>query len=377
VLFHTRWTLSYLRGPLTQRQIQDLMARRKAEPPAPPATAEPAVRPRTAATGPPSDSPYASTPPPLPPGISQGFLAVTRPIPAGASIRYDPFLLGVGKLHWVRKSAKVDEWKTVALCVPLCDQTDFDPWGEAEPFADLSPDIQSDPDDGGRFAALPPAASRERSYTRWSKALTNHLYRDHAATVLRSKELKQYSRLNEEEAGFRVRLRHLLHEKRDLRMEKLRKRYAPKLRSLEDRIRRAEERVAREKSQMQQQGLQTAISLGSTILGALFGRKRASVGNVGRAASTLRSAGRAARERGDVSRAEENVESLKQRLLELNAEFEGEIAEIRDSADVESLELESITIRPRKSDIVVERCDLVWLPHVLSPDGRAQPAYDA
>ena len=72
---------------------------------------------------------------------------------------------------------------------------------------------------------------------------------------------------------------------------------------LEDRIRRAEERVAREQSQFQQQSVQTAISMGATVLGALFGRKLASAGTIGRATTAARGAGRAMREHEDVATA--------------------------------------------------------------------------
>ena len=377
VLFHTRWTLSYLRGPLTRSQIQDLTASRKeAVAAAPPAPAPAAPTPPTAAAAPVADSALTTTPPPLPPGITQGYLAVTRSTPAGAYIRYEPSLVGVGKVHWESKPAGVDEWKDVALCVALDDQVSLDPWSDAGPISGTSPDVESHAAPGGRFAALPPLAAREASYAEWSKAFANHLYQNHAATLLKASELKQFSKPNESEADFRGRLRHLLHEKRDAQIEALRKRYAPKLAAIEDRIRRAEERVDREKSQVRQHGLQTAISFGTTILGALFGRKKASVGNVGRAASALRSAGRTARERGDVSRAEENVDTLKQQLLDLNAEFESEVAQIQSSADVESLAMEEVTLRPKKSDITVASCALIWRPYVVTRDGRAEPAHD-
>lgn len=376
VLFHTRWALSYLRGPLTRSQIQDLMGPYKAKRAANADVQAPVAvptRPKPAAVAPEADR--QMSPPPLPPGVSQVFLPMNRGVPRDGRVQYAPSLVGIAKLHWERKSAKVDEWKDVALCVALADDVDNDPWSDAEELPTDSLDFESSADCEGCFAELPPMASRKTSYTKWSKALVNHLYREHAATILQSKELKQYSKPNESEADFRVRLRHSLHEQRDEQIEKLRKRYTPKIATLEDRIRRAEERVEREKSQMKQQGLQTAISFGATILGALFGRKKASVGNVGRAASTLRSAGRTARERGDVSRAEDNVEALNQKLLDLNEEFEREIAEVRDGADVDMLELEAITVRPKKSDITVDRCTLAWLPYVVTGDGQAEPAY--
>jgi hypothetical protein len=381
VLFHTRWALSYLRGPLTRTQIKTLMAPRKARTPASPTHVDEvpeAQTPKTPARSPAADTSDATaTPPSLPPGISQGFLAVARSVPPGGRLHYEPALVGVGKLHYERKSAKVDEWKSVALMVPLDEPIAADPWDDADSLTTDGLDIETERDERGRFAPLPPVASRKTNYAQWRRGFVQYVYRRLAGTVLRCRALKQYSGLNESEADFRVRLRHLLHEKRDMQIEKLRKRYAPKLSALEDRVRRAEQRVSREQSQMQQRGYQTVVSLGTTILGALFGRKKASAGTIGRAATTLRTAGRTARERGDVARAKDNLEALKQRLVDLEEEFDRDIAEVRESADIDALEFEEITVRPRKSDVAVGTCGLVWLPYIAADDGTVVPAYSA
>ena len=59
--------------------------------------------------------------------------------------------------------------------------------------------------------------------------------------------------------------------------------------------------MARESEQVSQQRLQTAISMGATLVGALFGRKSMSA-SIGRATTTARGVGRTMREREDVER---------------------------------------------------------------------------
>lgn len=51
--------------------------------------------------------------------------------------------------------------------------------------------------------------------------------------------------------------------------------------------------MERESEQAKQQGLQTAISVGATILGTFLGRKSIKVGTIGRATTAARGAGRA------------------------------------------------------------------------------------
>jgi hypothetical protein len=158
-------------------------------------------------------------------------------------------------------------------------------------------------------------------------------------------------------------LRDRLHETRDLEVEKLRQKWAPKLAALEERQRRAQERAERERDDYANKKLETAVSLGASVLGALFGRKLASATNVGRAASVARSAGRAAREREDIARAEEGAEAIAAQRKELEAQFQAELDALRGGVtDVERLEIAAISVAPRKGDLSVDSLALLWMP---------------
>jgi hypothetical protein len=108
----------------------------------------------------------------------------------------------------------------------------------------------------------------------------------------------------------------------------------------------------------------------------MFGRKVASIGSVGRATTAVRGVGRAAREKGDVARAVRELEAQQKKLVEMETEFEAEVQAIRESADPTALELEELQIRPRKSDIAIDRIALVWTPWRVGADGVAEPAFD-
>ncbi len=376
VLFHTRWVLSYLRGPLTRNQIGTLMAERKqaAAPAARPARVARRAKPkpraaaaRVAEAEPPAERPM------LPAGIEERFLAPRSALPADAGLLYRPALLGAATLHYANARAGVDEWSEASLLAPLASPLSGSPWGGSLPLPDDSV-LQDAPLPGARWAPLPAPALRKTSYTRWGKMLKSHLYKEHALTLWKSKDPKALSRPGESEGDFRVRLRQRLHEERDLALEKLRKRYAPKLKRLADRIRRAEVKVDREQDQLKQQKMQTAISVGATVLGALFGRKLGSVGNVGRATTAARGAGRAAREREDVERARGDLESLRADLAALEKEFEDALEDVRAGAVAEEPEYSAHPIRPRKSDLAVEGLTLVWTPWRVGSEGVAEPA---
>jgi hypothetical protein len=203
---------------------------------------------------------------------------------------------------------------------------------------------------------------RPESYRKWSKSYASFLYRAHGLELWKSTSLKQMSRPGETEGDFRIRMRQLLRERRDLELEKLRKKYTPKLAKLQERIDKAEERVFREKSQYDHQKLQTAISFGATILGALTGRKLGSSRNVGRATTAARSASRTAREKEDIDRAKKQVRQLREKLSQMQEEFEVGTERIQELPGPAEIELEEVSIRPRKADITVSTMALAWTP---------------
>jgi hypothetical protein len=178
--------------------------------------------------------------------------------------------------------------------------------------------------------------------------------------LLRCADPALVSEPGESEGAFRVRVREALHEARDGELERLRARFAPQLARLRDRIAQAEQRKEREQEQYSQRKVQAAISLGASVVGALFGRKLGSATNVGRATTAARGVGRAADERGDVARAHERIEDLRGQLAALERELEAELARREALPDAAALPLEERLVAPRKSDIDVRPLVLVW-----------------
>ncbi|KPJ97978.1 MAG: ATP-binding protein, partial [Gemmatimonas sp. SG8_28] len=191
----------------------------------------------------------------------------------------------------------------------------------------------------------------------------------------RSPAFKLTSEPGESEADFRIRLRQVARERRDADVEKLRKKYAPKLARLQERIRKAEQRLGRERSQYEGQKLQTAISMGATVLGAFLGRRVASVGTVGRATTAARGVGRAAREKEDVERAQRDIAALQQQMADLEIEFQRESGALEAAVDPATLDVSEEIVRPRKTDITINRVALHWLPWWVDAQGVAAPAY--
>ena len=361
-LMKSRWALSFLRGPLTGPEITRVMAgKRGAAAPASTSTASPSAAPAATSVAAP-----VTARPAIPGDVTEYFLEGRSGQPAA---EYRPMVMGLAKLHFVDAKLGLDQWDTTAWLAPLGDDGKSVDWAAGSAHPDLKARLSKSPATGAAFADLPGAAMRAANYNAWGKSLTSHLYEQTRAEVFFCDAIKLASAPGENEAQFRVRLAQSLREKRDEAVEALRRKVAPKLATLQDRVARAEDKVQREQAQLSQQKMNTAVSVGAGILGALFGRKAVSVGTIGRASSAARSASRIGRESQDVARADESLEVVRQRLADLQAESESEIAALAASFEGEAVALREVSVTPRKSDIAVGQVALVWAPFRKDGDG--------
>jgi hypothetical protein len=236
-------------------------------------------------------------------------------------------------------------------------------------------DLEKSPQEGAQYAELPAVAGKAKSYEGWSRDFATWLYGSQKLVLLKRRGSKELSKPGETDRDFRIRLQEAAREQRDRWAEQLRKKYAPKTAALEERLRRAQQAVEREKEQVTQQGLQTAISVGATLLGAFLGRKAVGVTNIGRATTAARGVGRVLKERQDIGRAEETVEGIQQQLRDLEAEFTSEMAALETQTDPLTERLESVAVKPKKADITVRLVALAWAPQWEDPQGNMTPAW--
>jgi hypothetical protein len=190
--------------------------------------------------------------------------------------------------------------------------------------------------------------------------------------LLQSKRFRLTSTPAETEGEFRVRLQQTANEERDRAVAAIRKRYGSKATTLENRLLRAEQAVSREALQANQSKVNTAVSFGTAILGAVLGRKRVSATTANKVGSAIRSAGSARQRAADVERAKETAEKVRADMEALNAELEAEIEALDSAYDAQAEELAEILIKPKVADVQVLFIGLLWMPYRQRKDGRIE-----
>ena len=359
VVFNTRWVLSYLAGPLTRDQLKKLTAK-----------ARKALNAAGSAIKPPKKKKTAMAALALPSDVPQYFLSAQ-----GEDIVYHPRLIGAGDLVFQSARYGVDEERVVLFTTEFEDAPVAIDWDAAEPLDIALDDLNAAGSDAAEFADLPEAAADPKAYTRWGREFKRWLRQNETVTLYRHKPLRLRSEAGESERDFRARLKIAASEKRDLAVAKLRKRYATKVTTLENRLMRANQAIEREQQQASKKKLDTAISFGTAILGAVLGRKRVSSSTASKMGTAIRTASGARKEAGDVERARETAEKVRQDLAELNAALEKEVAALDTDVSVTDEPLDEITVRAKATDIHVPLVGIVWMPFSADAKGRLRPCW--
>ena len=366
-LFLTRWVLSYLRGPLTRDQIKTLMEPFKG---LEPGASKPGVAPAPVST-----AVINSQPPALSPGLKQFYVPARGAAPAGGKLIYQPRLLGAAKIHYSDSKAKVDTSQSMVFVTPITDDAIPVLWDNAEAIDVPATDLEKSPRSSAQFSALSPAANQAKNYSNWERDFSTWLYGTQRLDLLQSPSLKATSNPGEDEREFRIRLHQIAREQRDEVIGKLRDKYTAKLATLQERKRRAEQTVEKQAEQAKKAKVDTALSVGATLLGAFTGRKVLSQSNISKAKTAMRGFSKSSDESQDVKRAQETVAAIDQQIAALNAEFEADTAELESKIDPLTETLETLSLKPKKVDIQVQLATLAWLPYWKDEQDNLSPAW--
>ncbi|HEU4463980.1 MAG TPA: ATP-binding protein [Gemmatimonadota bacterium] len=369
VVFETRWAMSYLRGPLTRAEIQRLTR-------GAPAAAS-GGRPVEAASAPaPASAPATAGRPPgrrpvLPPEVPQAWIPIRG---SADGIAYEPALLGVASVRFENAKAGVREERKLVVAAPIAGGPAGIDWNAGRSLGIDPVDLEDGPADGAGFGDPPAEAADPKSYRAWAKSFADWVYREQELTIWKSPSSGLHSRPDEDERAFRIRLQQAAREGRDASADALRARWEKRIAAAEARLRTATAAVGREADQAKHEKLQTAISVGATVLGSVFGG-RLGRSTLGRATTAARGASRSMRQAEDVARAREKEALARREVEELEAGFQRELAELERKTDPASETLETVTVRPRRKDVAAELLALGWLPWRTGESGEATPAW--
>lgn len=401
--FFSRWTLSYLRGPLTVAEAQQL-----AESPASPTIADvdfsaqtvpaPAAPANPLTTQPPDHlttrlPDYPTTqrtlrPPTVDPEIPQAFLPPTltatwtmrnhsTPLPAEAPVRliYRPYLLGAGITHIFNQQAGItvrDE--QVWRIDPALGGSWNLRWDQGEMIDirldDLSPDYASE----GEFEALPQGLGSKTAHAKRESALRTHLYHRSQVTIWTCNPLKLFSPPEESKRAFLDRCRQEMERQKEAALAAERQKFEQRMERIEAKIRKEEMELYQDKEMLSERKREELLSGAESVLSLLSKRRH-----------TLRPLSQTSRQRRYVKQAEaeveESEESLKlyeEEMKQLEAAWQATARQIIQKWEATLNDIREIVVRANRTDIDVRFCGLAWFPFwevLTGDDAILLPAY--
>ncbi len=381
VVFHTRWAMSYLRGPLTRTQVRDLME--GVEPDALPVeagTAAPGVKHKTAAVTsgvssedglPPGLSFH---PPALPPSIDQVFLPTrvsleqavrrmeeeegTRVDTKGGRLVYEPAALGMARVQFASKKYDVDDEREIAILLDPPESRGGAAWDEGEALTLEYRDLNDRPFGDALFAEVPSVLAAPAKLKGLSKDFSDYLYRNEAVVLARSPVLKLVSKRGESPGDFAVRCRDAAREKRDKELDKLSKVFDKKVDRLKDKLAKKERDLIEDEADYSARKREEIVSAGESVLSIFLGS---------RSSRTISTAARkrrmTAKAKGDIAETTAEIEDVREDIAELQEEMREAAEEIAECWEESIEEIEEVKVTPRRADVDVELLALAWAPH--------------
>lgn len=381
-VFESRWALSYLRGPLTRADIKQLS---EAKGPAEPKAAEldtemaevedeeivsaPYVQPDVDTDPEPAltfDPPPVELPK-IPARVSQTFVTASADLqrPAGVTLLYRPMVYGRATIEFVDGRRDLDTTRGCALLCGFQRGDSLIAWSRAVSVPRLGEERFAEvPEVPCSFHGLPDEAFVAKNYTQWKRDLIDHLYRTETFELLQCKDLRMTASPDETREAFYGRVRAQLRERRDVAIEKVRDKFRGRLDKAQDRVDRTASVVDEQSSQARQAQLNTALNVGTSLLGSLFGSSRRSTR---RAVSGV---SKAIKEQRDVSRAEARHTDALEAYAAVERDLQLAVDAVRAKNSVEHSPVDVVAIKPRKSTIAVSHFGLAWVPYWVAADGR-------
>lgn len=371
-IFHTRWVMSYLRGPLTRDQVRILKQAMWTPTPAPEAAAAEETAPSSLL----SLEGFSPAPPALPPEVPQYFLAANTTADQAMQawqeaqgrhqveilevrVLYRPALLGLGEVYYEDAHKGVEHRAEVALVAREFGRGTV-AWNTAEAWPLSEADLKAAPARDALYEPVPEAFNEPKELRALERAFVDHLYRTSRLEVFYNRTLKVYGQVGESERDFRRRCEEVARRARDEELDKVQAKYEARREKLERKLQKEELELAENKAEYEARKREELLSAGESVLGMFLGRRSS------RAISTASRRRRLTQKtKMDIEESEAVIQALKEDLEGLKREEEEALEEVREKWAEVLDQVEVVTVKPLKRNVRALAFGLVWIPHWL------------
>jgi len=373
VLFHTRWAMNYLTGPLTRVQIPALndLAGAGKPTPVPSASSQPKSTARPAAVG----ESLTSTRPNVPAGIDEYFLpnnlsflkavdqaGISAPQDIDYQVVYKPALIAQANIRFMKRNYNLDYDLVSTALVREPDQTGRVRWEDwvADPIDldDLEPgaraeahfhDLMTPLSDGTKLRGL------ETDFKDW-------IYHSVTVSVRSNEDLEVYAGPEVSQGDFRRMCAEAAENALEEEKKKVTSSFEKKLDTIKDRLMREKRELDEDETELSQRKMEEIGKHAENLISLLAGRQRS-------ISTSLTKRRMTSQAKADVKESLEMIEQYKKEIEDLERDRLEALSEVEDKwRDILEDDIE-IPVTPYKKDILMDLFGVGWMPYYIYDDG--------
>ena len=345
-IFETRWALSYLKGPIPKEGIKKLMAEKLKNFTSLEKTIitknETQIRVENGISKPLLTS-----------NLAEKYFYTSQ----NNSYYLAPYLCFSSNIHFINSTKSIDLETIETFKIYLDENISFINFEEKEDLETNTFETKERPNSS--YYPIPAFLQNEKELKNIEKEFVDYIYRNTKLTLYKNEELKITSKQDETLSDFKIRLQDRLNEKIDLEVEKLQTKFKKENDSIDNKLLDLYEKLEKEQQQASSTTTDTLISIGTSLLGAFFG-KSSTASSIGKVASSAKGASRILKEKEDVKYVQNDITQLEEQKRNLQTILENEIEKINSSNLSSNFQIEEIFIKPKRSDIFNIKIELLW-----------------
>ncbi len=375
VLFHTRWVMNYLTGPLTRVQLPALNKLAGAEP-AKPVSMPPSSQPvsGTSSSSKTSQRSATSTRPNVPSGIDEYYLpnslsflkavdaaGLAPPQDDKYTVLYKPALVAQATIRFLKRNYNLDYDLVTTALVKEADPQGRVRWDDwvADPIDlnSLEPGARTE----ARFQELIAPLSDGSRLKEMETDFKDWIYHSVTVPVRANEALEVFAGPEVSQGEFRRLCAAAAEKALEEEKEKVNSSFDKKLDTIKDRLMREERELDEDQAELSQRKIEEVGTHAENLISLLAGRQR-------RMTTSLTKRRMTSQAKADVKESLDSIEQYQKEIEDLERERQDALKEIEEKWQ-EILEGNTeIPVTPYKKDILMEIFGVAWYPYYLYED---------
>ena len=345
--FETRWALSYLKGPLSKDAIKKLMENKKNNSP------KNLEEKKSEVNEPFIDVSKGKSKPIIVSNIKEKYSYSSQ----NNAYYMQGYLLFSCNVHYLYTLKNVDLKENINFKIYLDEKATEINFDEKEDVLIYSFDEKEKTN--SFYYELPSFIQNEKELKLLERDFADYVYRNFKLTLYKNDTLKISSKQYESLDDFKIRIQDRLNEQIDEKIENLKQKFEKENTLLEQKISKLFEKLKKEEQDSISATTNSIISIGTSILGAFFG-KSSKTAIVSKVATSSRGVSKALKERSDIKTVQGEIDALQSLQDGLEEKLKIEIEKINDEFNISKYTIEEFFIKPKRTDIYDIKIELLW-----------------